>query len=162
MERKHFLQEVKDRFHAPWTAIFAGYFAILIGAGLVSVGITILDVAQTGKIACENFKIAESIGTFFFGIVATSFVDLNLCERLQNKKAFMMWSYILAGFSIFLLWITFQLKSPLSFLPSFVGTILALFIWVIANADNDKIIQEDNFFDEMRGGDKKHGSSWTE
>ena len=143
MEKISFTKEIGVRFLTPWTSVFTGYLLIVVFSGGISVLFTILDLHKEGKIYQENFKIAESLGTFFIAIIATAFIDLNLCNKVINKKAFGMWSYILAGFSVFLLWATYQLKDITSFIPSLLGVIFALSVWVIANAYNSKIIFED-------------------
>lgn len=143
MEKISFIKEIKVRFLTPWTSVFTGYLLIVVFSGGISVFFTALDLLKEGKICEENFKIAESLGTFFIAIIATAFIDLNLCNKVINKKAFGMWSYILAGFSIFLLWITYQLKGVSSFIPSLLGVVFALSTWVVANAYNSKIIFED-------------------
>jgi hypothetical protein len=150
-KRIGFGSEIWTRFKAPWTPIFVGYLCIVIAAGGVSVALTAYDVFyQKGSFAINAFKIAESLGTFFISIVAVSFIDLNICTKLQNKKAFTTWSYLFGGFSLILLLITFKLKGNSAFIPSVIGTLIALFTWVIANADNEKIIYEDDYHQEIQ------------
>lgn len=141
-----FTNEIKDRFLTPWTSVFVGYLFIVIAAGCFGVAFTAYEVYKSEMILKENFKIAESLATFFIAIVATSYVDLNLCKKLQNKKAFTTWSVLVGGLCLGLLWITYQFKSNFSIIPSLIGTLIALSMWIIANADNDKIIYEDDYY----------------
>jgi len=159
-KRKNFSKELLDRFLAPWTAIFFGYLLIMVVGGGIGVLFTAYEVAQEKNASALSYKVAESLATFFVALAATSFIELNLCKELHNKKAFMTWSYILAFLSVGLLWLTYHLKNSNSFYPSAIGTLLAVMMWVIANADNDKIIKEDDFFEQMQGKGN-HGNNWN-
>lgn len=146
--KRGFIQEVLHRLLSPWSWPFAGYLVIVTFFGGLGVFFTVYEVWVNEW--CDSYKIAESLSTFFVAIVATSFIDLNLSEKLQNRLAFLIYSFIFSGASAVLLWLTYNLKSTASFIPSSLGTLFSLGIWVIANADNKKLTEE-NFFSTMRG-----------
>lgn len=113
--------------------------------------------------SCESdsYKVAEGLATFFISVIATSFIDLNISPKLQNKKSIMMWSFILYALAVFLMWWTYECKSFWAFVPAILGTFFSVSSWILANADNENIINE-TFFDDMRGRDVGHGNSWSQ
>ena len=159
-QKKEFVAEFRDRLRTPWASpMFIGYLVVMILGGCVGVGATVIDVIHSKKIFEESFKIAESLATFFVAVAATALADMIYCETLGNKKAFQLWTAIAIGFCVFLLWLTYEIKSRWSFFPSVAGTMLALLVWVIANSDNKNISEEDTYSKEMRG-EGIHGNNW--
>lgn len=156
MEKKSFPKEIIERFTKPWNWAFSGYLIIAIIFGGAGVFFTISEVYRNEWI--DIHKIAESIAIIFVAVIATAFIDLNVSTQLKNRLSFLIYSFIFYGIAVVLLWLTFDLKSIHSFIPSSIGLVLAVFIWILANAD--KQFSEENFISEMRGDKVEHGKGW--
>ncbi len=142
--KRGFIQEILHRLLSPWSWPFTGYLVIVAFFGGLGVSFTVYEVMINNW--SDSYKIAESLSTFFVAIAATSCIDLNLSEKLENRLAFLIYSFIFCGATAVLLWLTYNFKSTTSFIPSVLGTLLSLAIWVIANADNRKLTEENFFF----------------
>jgi len=153
----NFISEIQDRLQRPWSWPFFGYLLIVMVLGAIGVFFTWNDIASNNY--KESYKVAESLATFFIAIIAISFIDLNISPNLQNRLAFFIFSFIFYSIAVALLWWTFKCKSDVSFLPASIGTAVSIIVWIIANADNDKL-NEQAFIDNLRGKDKGHGQNW--
>jgi hypothetical protein len=156
---KKFLIELKERFVLPWkSSAFVSYFIwIVFLFGGISIAMTIWQEFSNDVFNFNN--LSKSIGTTFMGLIAASLVDLNLNYNIKNIPSFTINSYGIAGLCVLLFIISFNSEGIAGVIFSFVGYLFALGIWVLANADNDKLNDENFFYKSMRGKGS-HGSNW--
>ena len=157
MEKISFISELKDRLRTPWNWSFFGYLFIVLFFG--GIGIAFEAYEAYYSVNDDGYKIAQSISIFFIAVLATSFVDLNLSPKIYNKISFLIYSFIFYGFGVLLLFLSYQKKTDISFIPATMGLILTIFVWVLANAD-DKKFDEENFSERIKKPSSEHGSNW--
>lgn len=142
MESKHFLTEQYERFKMPWKhfAFKSYFFWIVIIFGSLGVFITLYEELT----AChpDPEKISEGIATTFVALIAASLVDLNLSFNVKNIPSLIINSIAFIGLSILLLFLSFSVQSWWSLIPAIVGYVLSLLIWILANADNERLADE--------------------
>lgn len=144
----------------PWRySAFVSYFVfIVIFFGGCGVFISIWDSYKS----CwyEKYKIAQNIATYFMAIIAASVVDLNLSTSIKNIASLIINSIALLGIAFLLFLLTYSTKSSFAFLPAISGLIISLCVWILANADNEKL-SDQSFYKKMRGNDIGHGNNWS-
>jgi peptidoglycan/LPS O-acetylase OafA/YrhL len=136
---KNFFEELWDRFKMPWKHIaFKSYFfwIVIVFGGL---GIIITCCEELGKETPIFFNIARSVATTFIALIAASLVDLNLSFNIKNIPSLIINSLALIGVSILLLYFSFTIQTELSLLPAIIGYVLSILIWILANADNERL-----------------------
>jgi hypothetical protein len=136
---KDFINELIDRFKLPWKHFaFKSYFIwIVIMFGGIGIGLTIYEELRN-SVTHVNI-ISKTIATTFVAIIASSLVDLNLSYNIKNVPSLIINSIGFIAVSILLLILSFNLNGNWSLLPAISGYFLALIIWILANADNDKL-----------------------
>lgn len=155
----NFFQEVWLRFQMPWKqGAFVGYFIfIVVLFGGVGVLASIHDVYQDGWKDC--FRIAQNVGTYFMAIIAASVVDLNLSLSIKNFASLIIYSIVALAVSLVLFYWSYTANSNVAFVPACLGLVLGLVVWILANADNDKL-NDSSFYSIMRGKKEGHGNNW--
>lgn len=136
---KDFINELIDRFKLPWKhfAFKSYFFWIVIAFGGIGIGLTTYEELMNVK---PNVTlISKTIATTFVAIIASSLVDLNLSYNFKNVPSLIINSVGFIAVSILLLILSFNINSNWSLLPAILGYFIALFIWILANADNDKL-----------------------
>jgi len=129
----NFWSEVKRRLTDPWKeSAFYGYFILTIFLALVAILTPLSDVSSGYTKA-----ISASIGTFFLASIVSSTIDLNLSFSIINKASFSIYTIHALIISIALFALTFILANNWRLIPSLIGLLFSLFIWVIANSDKD-------------------------
>lgn len=136
---KNFINELLDRFKLPWKhfAFKSYFFWIVIMFGGIGIGLTIYEELRN-SVTHINI-ISKTIATTFVAIIASSLVDLNLSYNIKNIPSLIINSIGFIAVSILLLILSFNLNGNWSLLPAILGYLLALIIWILANADNDKL-----------------------
>ena len=134
-----FIDEQVERFKMPWKnfAFKSYFFWIVILFGGIGIGLTIFE--EIRKSSPDFNTISKSIATTFVAIIAASLVDLNLSYNIKNVPSLIINSYGFIGISILLLILSFNVKGGWSLMPAILGYIIAILIWILANADNDKL-----------------------
>ncbi len=156
---KNFTQEIFERFKMPWKySAFRSYFLfIVIFYGGCGVFLSIYDCYINTW--TDSYKIAQNMATYFMAIIAASLVDLNLSSAIKNMASLIINSIALLGFTFVLFLTTYLIKSHYAFLPASIGTVISLIIWILANADNEKLSDE-SYYNKMRGKEEGHGTTW--
>lgn len=156
MER-NFFQEICHRLTRQWNSAFFGYF-ILIVIVFAGLGVALSFYAAIKSPQDDGILVAQNLATYFMAILATAVIDLNISWEIQNRVSFLIFSILtfVIGFLI-LLW-TYSLSTDFAFFPAIIGCILAWGVWILANAYNEKLSDE-NFYNNMRGKDN-HGAGW--
>lgn len=151
--------ELKERFVLPWkSSAFVSYFIwIVFLFGGIGIAMTIWQELSNDSFNHNN--LSKSIGTTFLGLIAASLVDLNLNYNIKNVPSFTINSYGIAGLCVVLFVISFNSDGWGGIVVSLIGYFCALAIWILANSDNDKLNDENYFYNRMRGKDT-HGSNW--
>lgn len=142
MANKDFTKEQIERFKMPWKhfAFKSYFFWIVFAFGGIGIGLTILEEIRAFS---PNVNIiSKSIATTFVAIIAASLVDLNLSYNIKNVPSLIINSIGFIALSILLMILSFNINGGWSLLPAIIGYFLALLIWVLANADNDKLSDE--------------------
>lgn len=136
---KDFRNELLDRFKLPWNhfAFKSYFFWIVIAFGGIGIGLTTYEELMNPT---PNINIiSKAIATTFVAIIASSLVDLNLSYNFRNVPSLIINSIGFIAVSILLLVLSFNLNSSWSLLPAILGYFISLLIWILANADNDKL-----------------------
>lgn len=136
---------------------FTGYFIliVIIFAGL---GVFVSIWSAINSHENEDFRIAQNLATYFMAILASSIVDLNISWEIENRVSFLIYSILLFVVAVFILGLTYYIPSNYAFIPAIFGCLLAWVIWVLANAYNERL-NDQNFYNIMRGKDV-HGQNW--
>lgn len=139
---KNFFEELFDRFIMPWKHIaFKSYFFwIVIVFGGLGIGITFFE--ELCKDEPQYYHIARSIATTFIALIAASLVDLNLSLNFKNIPSLIINSVAFIGLSMLLLYFSFYTESKWSVVPAIIGYLISLSIWILANADNERLSDE--------------------
>jgi drug/metabolite transporter (DMT)-like permease len=156
MER-NFIQELQHRLTRPWNSAFLGYFIliVIVFAGF-GVGYSFYAAFQSSK--PNLIPVAQNVATYFMAVLASSVIDLNLSWELENRVSFLIYSFILfIGGVVILIW-TYSVNNISAFVPAVLGCILSWIVWILANAYNEKLSDE-NFYNNMRGKGT-HGGNW--
>lgn len=160
MEKK-FVIELKERFLLPWSqSAFCSYFfwIVLIFGGF-GIGMSVYEELNSSTVNLNN--ISKSIGATFLGVIAASLVDLNLNINIKNVPSFTINSFGVALFCVILFLVSFNSESWIGLICAIFGFFLALVIWVLANADNEKLNDENYFYNSMRGKGNHGDESWN-
>jgi hypothetical protein len=91
-------------------------------------------------------------------ILASSIIDLNISWEIQNRVSFLIYSFLVFVIGVLILVWTYSLSTDYAFIPALLGCTLSWLIWILANADNEKLSDE-NFYKNMRGKGN-HGNNW--
>jgi drug/metabolite transporter (DMT)-like permease len=139
---KTFKQEIWERFKMPWkhSAFKAYFFWIVIVFGGLGIGITLCTELSKDSPSLSN--IGQSISTTFVALIAASLVDLNLSYDFENIPSLIINSIACIALAILLLFLSFKFSNFWSLFFSIIGYILALLVWILANADNEKLADE--------------------
>lgn len=158
----HFFKEIRDRSKMqfiPFNDLYLVYlffFILLIGGA----GIWI-SLAQ--EIRSDNFNASNltlNIGTYYLTLITTSYIDITTNEKIVNKKSLQVYSFILLFIIVIIFGCTFFLRSGYAIFLSTIGIIIALFIWHLANCDNDKF-NDESYSARMKAGSRQtHGNTW--
>jgi len=156
MER-NFFEEVIHRLSRPWNSAFFGYFflIVIVFAGF-GVAFSFFNAIKTPE--DDGIIVAQNISTYFMAILAASVIDLNISWEIENRVSFLIYSFLIFVLGVLILVWTYSVSSDFAFIPAIIGSILAWIIWVLANAYNEKLSDE-NFYNNMRGKGK-HGENW--
>jgi uncharacterized membrane protein len=158
----HFFKEIKERMKLqfyPFNDLYLSYlifFVLLIGG----IGIWVSIAQELRKEVADYSNVALNIGTYYLALITTSYIDITTNDKIVNKKSLQVYSFIFL-FVIAAIFVTsFFLVVKYSLLLSAIGIILGLFIWHLANCDNDKF-NDESYNAKIRAGAKNtHGKEW--
>lgn len=157
---KPFIQEIIERFKLPWDFFaFKSYFLlVIIGFGGLGVFIKIYELCKASS--GNGYVIAQDMSTYAIAIIAASSVDLNLSLNINSKPSLTIMSISLIGVAILLMVLCFNIDSYWALLPAIGVVLIALLVWILANADNENL-SDSTYYDKMRGKDQGHGKNWS-
>lgn len=142
----NFWNEVKRKLVDPWKeSAFCGYFTLTIILAAIAIITPLADVSSG-----YTQVITASISTFFVALIVSSTIDLNLSFNTINKASFSIYTILALIISIVLFALTFLLSDFWRLVPSTVGFVISIIIWIIANSDKDIV------------NDKKHAKKLEE
>lgn len=156
MERK-FFQEIYHRLTIPWNSAFFGYF-LLIVIVFAGFGVAYSFFSAVKSPQDDGIIVAQNLATYFMAILAASVIDLNISWEIENRVSFLIYSILIFVLGVFILIWTYSINTDFAFIPAIIGCILSWLIWILANATNEKLSDE-NFYNNMRGKGK-HGNNW--
>jgi uncharacterized membrane protein len=160
--QKHFYSEIKDRIilqFKPFNHLYFVYmlFFLIILGGL-GIWISVYQEINNGQFSYLNVSL--NICTYYIALLSTSYIDVNTNHSIENRLSLKIYSFIILGFLIFLFWLSFRYNSYISLIISSLGMVISLFIWHIANSDNEKFSDE-TYNKKLRDEAKnKHGKNW--
>jgi peptidoglycan/LPS O-acetylase OafA/YrhL len=154
----NFFQELKHRLIKPWNTAFLGYFLlIVIVFGGFGVLYSCFEVAHSKE--DDDILVAQNLATYFMAILASSIIDLNISWEIENRVSILIYSMLFFVVGLMILICTYSIENNYAFIPAVVGTALSWVVWILANADNERLSDE-NFYNNMRGKGK-HGTHWA-
>lgn len=156
---KRFTEEQYERFKMPWkNTAFVSYFIWIVflfgGLGIISTLISELSSNDP-----HSYIIAQSIATTSVALTAASLIELNLSFNIRNIPSLIINTVACFGLTILLLFFTFKLKSCLSFIPAILCYLISILIWILANADNQKLSDE-TYYKIMYQGANELSKDW--
>lgn len=158
----HFFKEIKERSKlqfVPFNDLYTVYlvfFILLIGGA----GIWISLIQELNNTHFNTKSLTLNIGTYYLALITTSYIDITTNEKIINKKSLQIYSFIFLFIIVAIFGLTFILPSSYSLLLSTIGILIALFIWHLANCDNEKF-NDESYSAKMKAGAKEtHGKSW--
>lgn len=158
----HFFKEIKERARLqfyPFNDLYFSYlffFVFLIGG--VGIWITLFQELNNEEFNYTNFVL--NIGTYYLVLLTTSYIDITTNEKIVNKKSLQIYSFILLFIIIGVFTLSFFLPPFFSILMATIGLMLALFIWHLANCDNEKFMDESYMAKIKSEAKTTHGNSW--
>lgn len=159
MTNINFFREIVERFKLPWSkgAFNAYFFIIVVFFGGIGIWASMLDVwNDCGK---DAYRISQNIGTYFMAIIAASLVDLNLSFKIKNVASLVIYSMACLGVACGLFYWSYNITSNYSFIFSILGILIGWLVWILANADNEKL-NDSTFYTEMRNNEEGHAKNW--
>lgn len=158
----HFFKEIKERSKlqfVPFNDLYTVYlvfFVLLIGGA----GIWISLIQELNNTYFNTKSLTLNIGTYYLALITTSYIDITTNEKIINKKSLQIYSFIFLFIIVAIFGLTFILPSSYSLLLSTIGILIALFIWHLANCDNERF-NDESYNAKMKAGAKEtHGKSW--
>ena len=158
----HFFKEIKERSKlqfVPFNDLYTVYlvfFVLLIGGA----GIWISLIQELNNPHFNAKSLTLNIGTYYLALITTSYIDITTNEKIINKKSLQIYSFIFLFIIVAIFGLTFILPSSYSLLLSTIGILIALFIWHLANCDNEKF-NDESYNAKMKAGAKEtHGKNW--
>lgn len=158
----HFFKEIKSRAKLqikPFNDLYFTYlvfFVLVIGG--VGIWITLIQELNNEKFNYSQFVL--NIGTYYLVLLTTSYIDITTNEKIVNKKSLHIYSFILLILIIGIFALSFFLSQTYSIIIAFIGLIISLFIWHLANCDNEKFMDESYMAKIKYEASKTHGSNW--
>jgi|GEM_PF-2140761 len=159
----HFFKEVRERSKmqfSPFNDLYLTYiFFFILFIGGAGIWISLVKELMSESFNARNFTL--NIGTYYLALISTSYIDITTNEKIVNKKSLQVYSFILLFIIIGIFSLTFLLSSGFSILLSTIGILIALFIWHIANCDNEKF-NDVSYNAKIRSEVKEiHGNNWN-
>jgi hypothetical protein len=124
----------------------------------VGIWITLFQELNNKEFNHTNFIL--NIGTYYLVLLTTSYIDITTNEKIVNKKSLQIYSFILLFIIIGVFTLSFFLPPTFSILMAIVGLMLALFIWHLANCDNEKFMDESYMARIKAEARQTHGNNW--
>jgi hypothetical protein len=154
-----FLEEIIERFKLPWKNLAFSLYLILIllGFGGFSIYLKIAEVIKSPEV--DGYKVALDMATFGLAILTASIFDLNMSLKINSKPSLFIITIALCGLSVFLVYLSSTIQSYWALIPGFLGFIIALMVWILANADNENF-SDSMYYEKMRGREVGHGQNW--
>lgn len=158
----HFFKEIKDRSKLQFFPFNDLYFSYLLFFVLVigGVGIWISLFQELKSETFNHFNFVLNIGTYYLVLITTSYIDITTNEKIVNKKSLQIYSFILLFIIIGVFSLSFILPPTFSIISAIIGMLIALFIWHLANCDNEKFNDESYNAKIKAEANQKHGQNW--
>lgn len=158
----HFFKEIKERMKLqfyPFNDLYLTYlvfFVLLIGG----IGIWVSIFQEFNKEVANYTNIVLNMGTYYLALITTSYIDITTNDKIVNKKSLQVYSFIFLFIVASIFFSSFFLIDKYSLLLSSIGIILGLFIWHLANCENEKF-NDESYSAKIRAGAKNtHGKDW--
>lgn len=158
----HFFKEIKERSKlqfVPFNDLYIVYlffFILLIGGA----GIWISLIQEYNNESFNLKTLTLNIGTYYLALITTSYIDITTNEKIINRKSLHIYSFILLFIISIIFYLTFVLIPFFSVALSVIGIILALYIWHLANCDNEKFNDESYNAKMKKQAKNTHGKTW--
>lgn len=160
----HFFKEIKERMKLqfyPFNDLYLVYlifFVLVIGG----VGIWVSIVQEFNKENIDYNNIILNIGTYYLALITTSYIDIITNDKIVNKKSLQVYSFIFLIIIAVIFTSSFFLLVKLSLFLSSIGILLGLFVWHLANCDNDKFNDESYNTKMKNQANQTHGKNWKD
>ena len=158
----HFFKEIRERSKlqfVPFNDLYLAhlvFFVLFIGGA----GIWISAYQEYSSETTNIKNLTINIGTYYLALITTSYIDIISNEKIVNKKSLNAYSFILLITIALIFALTFVVTSSIAILLSILGVIIALFIWHLANCDNEKYNDASYSAKMKKEAQMTHGKSW--
>lgn len=159
----HFFKEIKDRTKLQFVPFNDLYFVYLLVFVLLIGGIGIwISIYQEANNKVFNYdNVILNIGTYYLALITTSYIDITTNEKIQNKKSLVVYSLILLMLIGGIFSISLFVIPVISIILSILGVVISLFIWHLANCENEKFNDESYNQRIRKEARNTHGNSWN-
>lgn len=156
---ENFFKKLCTKFKLPWkcTAFILYFIFIIVLFGGVSIIATIYE-----EFCKESFNfstLSRSIATTASAIVAASLVELNLSYNIKFMPSLTIITISIVGVSFALFLWVFNISSGWSLLPAILSYAICLFVWIIANSENEKLCDE-TYYKRMLKDSRELSKNW--
>lgn len=157
----HFFKEIRNRAILqvkPFNDLYFTYlifFVLIIGG--VGIWITLFQELKNEKFNYLAFVL--NIGTYYLVLITTSYIDITTNDKILNKKSLHIYSFILLVVIIGIFSLSFFLSQLYSIIIAIIGLVISLFVWHLANCDNEKFMDE-SYMAKIKSGANTHGLNW--
>jgi hypothetical protein len=140
---KNFSHELKKRTVQPLEQpTFVFYFVVVIViVGGLGVLIKVPKAIGAGATSQDVLAVAKDLSTYLLAMIAAAFVDLNFSESAKQPSLRMFALSLSIIGAICAVYSNFTSNSGRACYIALFGTVLALFLWWIANFDNAKLLE---------------------
>lgn len=158
----HFFKEIRERSKlqfVPFNDLYLVHllvFVLLIGGA----GIWISAYQEYSSKTTNIKNLTINIGTYYLALITTSYIDIISNEKIVNKKSLNAYSFILLIIIASVFALTFVVRPSIAIVLSILGVIIALFIWHLANCDNDKYNDASYSAKMKKEAQMTHGKGW--
>lgn len=158
----HFFKEVKERSKLQFYPFNDLYFVYIVFFILIIGGVGIW-ISLIQELNSKNFNYSTfvlNMGTYYLALLTTSYIDIITNEKFVNKKSLHIYSFILLVGIMGVFTLSFFLSKGWSILLGIIGILIALYIWHLANCDNEKFNDESYSAKIKAETNKTHGNNW--
>lgn len=156
-----FNNEVINRFKLPWKNSAFKYYFFWIVCAFGGLGFLLSLFSEFNSETPVYYNISRSISSTFIALIAASLVDLQLSFNIKNIPSLIINSIACIAVSLLLLYFSFSIKNNWSLIPALLGYGLGLFVWILANADNENLSDE-IFYKKMLSKAQELSKGWDQ
>lgn len=151
------IRELLQRLVKPWSKSGFGIYFVVVIILFGGIGIW-LSIYRGGENVLSN--VSDNMFTYSIALFVPAFINIVLPPMLnfKHKLSWVVMIFLMLFIEIVLVIWSERMKDYI--LPAIISTLLSWAFWVIANCDNESLV--DNSYDKtIKDGEAKHGRGWN-